>query len=45
MNEFDLTIRGGTVASDVETFRADIGIVGDRIVAVENELPAGRRDI
>jgi dihydropyrimidinase len=45
MNDFDLTIRGGMVASDVDSFRADVGIVGDRIVAVENDLPAGRRDI
>jgi dihydropyrimidinase len=45
MNEFDLTIRGGTVASDKEVFRADVGIAADRIVAVQAGLPAGRRDI
>jgi dihydropyrimidinase len=45
MTGFDLTIRGGTVASDTEVFRADVGIVGDRIVAVETGLPPGRRDI
>ena len=44
MTGFDLTIRGGTVASDTEVFRADVGIVGDRIVAVETGLPPGRRD-
>jgi dihydropyrimidinase len=45
MADFDLTIRGGTVANDKETFSADIGIVGDLITAVQSGLPAGRRDI
>ena len=45
MTEFDLTIRGGTVADDTKTFAADIGIAGDIITAVRPGLPAGRRDI
>lgn len=45
MTEFDLTIRGGTVASDTSVFPADLGIVGSQIVAVATDLPAGRRDI
>lgn len=45
MDQFDLTIRNGLVASDKEVFEADVGIVGDRIVAVSRGLPAGKRDI
>ncbi len=45
MTDFDLTIRGGTVADDSKTFSADIGIKGDLITAVQPGLPAGRRDI
>ena len=45
MDRFDLTIRNGLVASDQAVFEADVGIVGDRIVAVARGLPAGKRDI
>ncbi|MBX7200480.1 MAG: dihydropyrimidinase [Rhodospirillaceae bacterium] len=45
MTEFDLTIRGGTLANDKETFRADIGIIGDKIAAVGPGLAPGRRNI
>ncbi|MFT4063786.1 dihydropyrimidinase [Paraburkholderia sp.] len=45
MTAFDLTIRGGTVATDQSVFRADIGIIGERIAAVEPALPAGLRDL
>src|SRR5687767_12429291 len=41
----DLTIRNGTVASATETMRCDIGIEGEKIIAMARELPPGRRDI
>jgi dihydropyrimidinase len=45
MTDFDITIRGGRIASDVQTIEADIGIVGDKVAAVAACLPAGRQDI
>lgn len=45
MQQFDLTIRNGRVASDEAVFEADVGVVGDRIVEVARGLPAGKRDI
>lgn len=45
MSEFDLTLRGGLVASDTEVFRADVGVIDGRIAEVREGLPAGRRDI
>ena len=42
---FDLTIRGGQIATDRETLRADIGIRGGVIAAIDSSLPAGTRDI
>ncbi len=45
MAAFDFVIRNGTVATDVETMHIDIGIVGEKIVALERGLPAGARDI
>src|SRR5258707_8549401 len=41
----DLTIRNGTVATATETTRCDLGISGEKIVAIAERLPAGRRDI
>src|SRR5260221_5746258 len=41
----DLTIRHGTVATATETTRCDVGITGEKIVAVADRLPAGARDI
>ena len=41
----DLTIRNGTVASASETTRCDIGIDGEKIVAIAEKLPPGKRDI
>jgi dihydropyrimidinase len=38
----DLVIRGGTVATAEKTFRADVGIEGDRIVALESALNGKR---
>ncbi len=44
MTEFDLVIRGGSVVTASETFRADIGIRGERIAAIGEGL-AGQRVI
>jgi dihydropyrimidinase len=41
----DLTIRNGTVATATETTRCDIGIDGEKIVAMAAQLPPGKRDI
>ncbi|HSB81485.1 MAG TPA: dihydropyrimidinase [Candidatus Methylomirabilis sp.] len=45
MQDFDLTIRHGTVVTAVDTFQCDIGITSGRIVAMCEHLPAGGRDI
>jgi len=42
---FDLTVRGGTVATAEETHRCDIGVRDGRIAAISPELPAGARDL
>ena len=43
--DLDCTIRNGTVASASETTRCDVGIRGEKIVAMAERLPPGRRDI
>ena len=43
--DYDLVIRGGTVATATDVFRADVAIRGERIAAVGEGLPAGRREI
>ncbi|TBW38443.1 dihydropyrimidinase [Siculibacillus lacustris] len=45
MAEFDLTIRGGTIATAADVTRCDIGIRDGRIVALAEALPPGMRDI
>jgi dihydropyrimidinase len=45
LSNFDLTIRHGTVANADSSFKADVGILDGRIVAVADTLPAGARDI
>ncbi len=44
---FDLVIRGGTVidGTGMAPRRADVAILGDRIVAVENDVAMGEREI
>ncbi len=42
---FDIVIRGGTVAASSGIARADIGIAGERIAAIGEGLPPGRREI
>jgi dihydropyrimidinase len=44
-HEFDLTVRNGTVATAIDTMRCDVGIRDGRIIAMEVNLPAGRRDL
>ncbi len=41
-NVFDLCIRGGTVATASDTFKADIGITDGRIVALGTDLGTAR---
>ena len=38
MTKYDLVIRGGTVATASDTFRADVGIRDGRIVALAESL-------
>jgi dihydropyrimidinase len=45
MQEFELTIRGGTIVTAADTFRADIGVRGGTIVAVADRLAAGAKDV
>ncbi|WP_158892077.1 MULTISPECIES: dihydropyrimidinase [unclassified Pseudomonas] len=45
MAEFDLTIRNGLIATASETFEADIGIRDGVIVALQQGLEPGKRDI
>jgi len=42
MDDFDLVIRGGTVVTAAEQFRADVGINGGRIAAVGTDLGGTR---
>jgi dihydropyrimidinase len=42
---FDLVIRGGTVATDEAVFDADVGISGERVVAIGHSLSPGVREI
>ncbi|MBS7705060.1 dihydropyrimidinase [Chelatococcus asaccharovorans] len=42
---FDLVIRGGTVATGADVFKADIGIRNERVVAIADRIVDGRRVI
>ncbi|HZY17832.1 MAG TPA: dihydropyrimidinase [Ramlibacter sp.] len=42
---FDVTIRGGRIATDRETLQADIGVRDGVIVAIDSRLPPAARDI
>jgi dihydropyrimidinase len=42
---FDITVRGGRIATDREIRQADIGIRDGVIAAIEEHLPPGREDI
>lgn len=45
MSNFDVVIRGGTVANAVDTMRADVGIKDGTIAAIGRGLGSGTRDI
>ncbi|HUP95168.1 MAG TPA: dihydropyrimidinase [Burkholderiales bacterium] len=45
MSDYDLIIRGGTVATDVETVDADVGIRDGRIAALGKDLAGAAREI
>ena len=45
MSLYETTIRGGTIVTADEVRRADIGIAGESIAAIEDELEPGIQDI
>ncbi len=45
MSKLDLAIRGGTVVTASDTFRADVGVRAGRIVAVAAEIEGASREI
>ena len=45
MTEFDLVIRGGTVATASDTFRSDVGITGGKIVSLGCSLTNAKQTI
>ena len=45
MTEFDLVVRGGTVATATGVFDADVGIAGEQVAAIGRELAAGAVEI
>jgi dihydropyrimidinase len=45
MAEFDLAIRGGTIVTASDTYRADVGIRGGRIMAISNSIEGAARTI
>jgi N-acyl-D-amino-acid deacylase len=47
MTAFDTVIRNGMIVdgTGTEPFRAEIGIIGDRIAAIGVDLPAGRHEV
>ena len=45
MEQFDLVIRGGTVATAADTVVCDIGVRDGRIVALGADLPSGKHEI
>jgi dihydropyrimidinase len=45
MQPFDLVIRGGTVATATDSFKADVGIRGDKVAAIADGLDNGKTEI
>ena len=45
MAEFDLIVRGGTVATASDTFRSDVGIIDGKIVALGSALGSAKQTI
>ena len=44
MADLDIVIRNGTVATAADIVRCDVGIRGERVVALADTLPAGTRE-
>jgi dihydropyrimidinase len=45
MPDFDLAIRGGTIVTASDTYRADVGIRGGRIIAISERIESAARTI
>ena len=45
MADFDLVVKGGTIATATDVYRADLGVNGGRIAAIGMELGKGAREI
>ena len=45
MQPFDLVIRGGTVATATDSFKADVGIRGQTVAAIAEGLDKGKHEI
>ena len=45
MTEFDLVVKGGTIATASDIFKADIGILGGKIVQIGEKLDGGTQTI
>ena len=45
MQPFDLVIRGGTVATATDSFKADVGIRGATVAAIAEGLDKGKKEI
>ncbi len=45
MAQFDLAIRGGTIATASDEFRADIGIREGRIVGIADRIEGAEQEI
>ena len=45
MSDYDLSIRGGTITTASDTFRADIGVRNGRIVAIADQVTEAAHEI
>ncbi|MGH6901790.1 MAG: dihydropyrimidinase, partial [Geminicoccaceae bacterium] len=45
MQSLDLVVRGGTVVTATDTYQADVGVRGGRIVALAEDLPRAAQEI
>ena len=45
MPEFNLAIRGGTIVTAADSYRADIGVRDGRIVAISEKIEGAAREI
>ena len=45
MSQFDLAIRGGTIVTASDEFRADIGIRDGRIVSIADRIEGAAKEI